>query len=295
MEDEVSETGTLVAKRRGSPQYRLRTLFWLTTLIAAVCAPVGWAIRSRPEAPGTVLFVMMFYFWPTFAAVVAWTWPSIRFATRILVAVAIGGAVLLLTWGHAWITGELPLAIFAAKLAFIIAWCPQAFLIGVVAIAVAISRRGDQAADGQVGMANMAGPQSGRPLGRTDHGVDNSTQSQGVPGKRFTGCLGSAAVVFLLFGVMFRPDGDQDLLASVVWNAVVTGPLSAAAAFLLCRKAPTDTTTRKGVAIIAAMVVYFAVLSSMHACNLMKMEARISAARHAEQMMKQNDAAERRK
>jgi hypothetical protein len=106
------------------------------------------------------------------------------------------------------------------------------------------------------------------------------------------GCIFSVAVVASFFSIMFRPDGEKDLLAGIIWNAVLTGPMWAAVVFLMCRRTPTDTKSRNRGAIIAAIVVYAVVVSSLHGCNMLKMEARMSAARHAEQMMQQTAAEE---
>jgi uncharacterized BrkB/YihY/UPF0761 family membrane protein len=102
--------------------------------------------------------------------------------------------------------------------------------------------------------------------------------------------MASVAVVLSLLSIVSRPDGESDLFAGFVWNVLLTGPLWAAVVFLACRRAPTDTKLRKRMAIIAAILAYVVVVCALHGCNLLKMEARESAARHVKQMLQQREA-----
>ncbi len=91
------------------------------------------------------------------------------------------------------------------------------------------------------------------------------------------GCLVTLAIVTSFFSIIFRPDGDKDLLGGTVWNLVITGPLWAAVAFFSLRRSQDDTVLRKAVAIVTSLTVYAMVASSLSALNVLKIEARKAA------------------
>ncbi len=144
MEAEEINSRVPDAQRSGHAQFSLRGLFWITTLVAGVCAAVGWAVRERGDAPGTVLLVMVFSFWPSIATIIAWSWPGIGLTKRFLVVSVVGGGILAFLWGYAWVEDELHLAYMATILAFFLAWFPQALFIGLI-VAVVTCLKGRRA------------------------------------------------------------------------------------------------------------------------------------------------------
>ena len=91
------------------------------------------------------------------------------------------------------------------------------------------------------------------------------------------GCLVTLAIVTSFFSIIFRPDGNEDLLAGTVWNLVITGPLWAVATFMGLRRSQNDSALRKTVAVVTSLLVYAVVASSLSALNVLKIEARKAA------------------
>jgi hypothetical protein len=76
---------------------------------------------------------ILFFFWPSFAAFVVWTFPGIPFVGRLRTFAVIGVGVTLLFWCRMLLMGDLATAIFLAFVStFVVAfvlWAPQVLVV----------------------------------------------------------------------------------------------------------------------------------------------------------------------
>ena len=126
-------------------QFSLGQLLWFTTAVAVLCASLACATQGWGNDGDMWLSVLTFLFWPSFAAVIAWTCPEISNAGRNRIFAVIGIGVVLLCWGYAfWLCGfpianlgEFVFSVFVGTfMTMLVVWLPQmpvAFAVAAIA------------------------------------------------------------------------------------------------------------------------------------------------------------------
>jgi hypothetical protein len=133
-------------------QFSLLGMFWLTTVVAGVCAVVVAIFHHDLQHPsiwetlgGRRVLTYVVALWPLPATLVAWTCPGVSLARRLYIYAGIGAAAVLLFWCWHLFTSR---SLFDATvdttlvtgISMLVFWIPQ-FLIVVALIVCDRERR----------------------------------------------------------------------------------------------------------------------------------------------------------
>src|SRR5579871_6285224 len=111
-------------------QFSLRTLIWLTTAVAIVCATFASAKRFWGDSGVPTWMGFVFLFWPSLAGLIAWSCPAVSYKVRVRMYWIIGVCVVLMVWSRAWPPYPALLAAFVITLlTALIIWVPQGLAV----------------------------------------------------------------------------------------------------------------------------------------------------------------------